>query len=137
MFAVEQTNVGVVKLIARSIEVWHVGQENCFAREKRTHRGARSLLGNAPDVPDGEGSDGDGDCETYSSSHEKRSVTLRAWVKLSMYGFQPLLIDVCIHLRCRDIRVSEHFLDYAQVGAISEQVGRETVPEKMWINIFF
>ena len=54
-----------------------------------------------------------------------------------MYGFQPLLIDVCIHLRCRDIRVSEHFLDYAQVGAISEQVGRETVPEKMWINIFF
>jgi hypothetical protein len=57
------------------------------------------LLGNEPDVPDGERGDGDGDYEAYSSSHEKRSVTLRAWVKLSMYGFQPLLIDMCVHLR--------------------------------------
>ena len=54
-----------------------------------------------------------------------------------MNRFQPLLIDVRIHLRCRDIRVPEHFLDDAEVGAISEQMGRETVPEKMWINIFF
>ena len=67
----------------------------------------------------------------------KEAVTLRAGVKLSMDGFQPLLIDMGIYLRCRNIRVPEHFLDDAEVGAISEQVGRETVSEKMWINIFF
>ena len=92
---------------------------------------------NAPNVPDGECGDGACDYEEDSSSHDKKSVTLRAGVKLSMNRFQPLLIDVRIHLRCRDIRVPEHFLDDAEVGAISEQMSRETVPEKMWINIFF
>ena len=63
-------------------------------------------------------------------------MTLRAWVKLSMDGFQPLLIDMGIYLRCRNIRVPEHFLDDAQVGAVSEQMRGETVPEKMRVNIF-
>ena len=60
-----------------------------------------------------------------------------ARVKLPMHRFQPLLIDMSIHLRCRNIRVPQHFLDDAEVGAISEQMGRETVPEKMRINILF
>ena len=67
----------------------------------------------------------------------KEAVTLRAGVKLSMDGFQPLLIDMGIYLRCRNIRVPEHFLDDAQVGAVSEQMRGETVPEKMRINILF
>ncbi len=57
------------------------------------------MFRNAPDVPAGERSDGASDYEEYSSPHEKRSVTLRARVKLSMDGFQPLLIDMCVHLR--------------------------------------
>ena len=57
-------------------------------------------------------------------------------MKLSMDGYQPLLIDVRVNLRRGNICVSENFLDNAQVGAISEQMRRETVPEKMRINIF-
>ncbi len=57
-------------------------------------------------------------------------------MKLSMDGFKSLLIDVRVDLRRRNIRVPEHFLDDAQVGAISEQMRRETVPEKMGINVF-
>ena len=58
-------------------------------------------------------------------------------MKLSMHGFQPLLIDMCIDLRCRDVRVAEHFLDDAQIRAIPEKMSRETVPEKVGINVFF
>jgi hypothetical protein len=57
-------------------------------------------------------------------------------MKLSMDGFQPLLIDVRVNLRRGNICVPEHFLDDAQVSAVSEQMRRETVPEKMRINIF-
>ena len=53
-----------------------------------------------------------------------------------MDGFQPLLIDVRVNLRRGNICVPEHFLDDAQVSAVSEQMRRETVPEKMRINIF-
>ena len=52
-----------------------------------------------------------------------------------MHSFKPLLIDMRVNLRCRNIRVAEHFLNYAQVGAISQQMRRKTVPEKMRINI--
>ena len=52
-----------------------------------------------------------------------------------MDGFQPLLIDVRVNLRRGNICVPQHFLDDAQVSAVSEQVRRETVPEKMRINI--
>jgi hypothetical protein len=57
-------------------------------------------------------------------------------MKLSMDGFQPLLIDVRVNLRRGNICVPEHFLDDAQVGAVSEQMRREAVTEKMRINIF-
>ena len=56
-------------------------------------------------------------------------------MKLSMYSLKPLLIDMGVNLRCRNIRVAKHFLDDAQIGAIPEQMRRETVPEKMRINI--
>ena len=58
-------------------------------------------------------------------------------MKLPMYGFEPLLIDVRIDLRGRNVRVPEHFLDDAQVGAVAEQMRRKTVTEKMRIDIFF
>ena len=53
-----------------------------------------------------------------------------------MDGFQPLLIDVRVNLRRGNICVPEHFLNDAEISAISEQMRRETVPEKMRINIF-
>jgi hypothetical protein len=57
-------------------------------------------------------------------------------MKLPMYGLKPMLIDVRVNLRRRNIGVAEHFLDYAQVSAVSKQVRRETVPEKVGVNVF-
>jgi hypothetical protein len=57
-------------------------------------------------------------------------------MKLSVHGFEPLLIDMRVNLRRRNIRVAEHFLDNAQVGAVAKEMRRETVPEKMGIDIF-
>jgi hypothetical protein len=56
-------------------------------------------------------------------------------MKLVMHRFQPLLIDMRINLRCRDIGVTEHFLNDAEVGAVAQQVRRETVPQKVRVNI--
>ena len=57
-------------------------------------------------------------------------------MKLSMHSLEPLLIDMRVNLRGRNIRVAEHFLDNAQVGAVAKEMRRETVPEKMGIDIF-
>jgi len=43
--------------------------------------------------------------------------------------FEPLLIDVRVDLRRRDVCVSEHFLNDAQVAAVVEQMRGKTVPE--------
>jgi hypothetical protein len=56
-------------------------------------------------------------------------------MKLSMDRFEPLLIDMRVNLRGRDIGVAEHFLDDAKIGAVAEQVRGETVPQQMWIDI--
>ena len=53
-----------------------------------------------------------------------------------MHRLEPLLIDMRVNLRCRNIRMAEHFLDNAQIGAVAEQVRREAVPQQMRINIF-
>ena len=58
-------------------------------------------------------------------------------MKLAVHGFQSLLIDVRIDLRCRNVGVAEHFLDDAQIGAVAQQVRRETVPEQMRVNVLF
>jgi hypothetical protein len=57
-------------------------------------------------------------------------------VELAMDGFEPLLIDVGVDLGRGNIGVTEHFLDDAQIGAIAEEMGSETVSQKMRINIF-
>jgi len=54
-----------------------------------------------------------------------------------MHRFQTLLIDVGINLRRRNIGVSEHLLNDAQVRAVAQQVRREAVPEQVRINILF
>ena len=56
-------------------------------------------------------------------------------MKLPVHGFQPLLVHVRINLRRRNIGVAQHFLDNAKIGAVPEQMGRETVAQKVRINI--
>ena len=56
-------------------------------------------------------------------------------MKLPMHGFKPLLIDMRIDLRGGNIGVAQHFLDDPQVRAVPEQMRRETVPQKVWINV--
>ena len=58
-------------------------------------------------------------------------------MKLSVHGFEPLLIDMRVNLRRRNIRVAEHFLDNAQVGAVAKEMRRKTVSQEMGIDIFF
>lgn len=62
--------------------------------------------------------------------------SLRPRVKLPMHSFKPLLIDMRIDLRRGNVGVAQHLLDDPQIGAVPEQVRCETVPEKVWINIF-
>ena len=54
-----------------------------------------------------------------------------------MHGLEPLLIDMRVDLRCRNVGVAQHLLDNAQIGAVSEQMRREAVPEKVRINVLF
>ena len=51
-----------------------------------------------------------------------------------MDGFKALLIDMRVNLCGRNIRMTEHFLNNAQVGAIPQEMRRKTVPEKMGLN---
>ena len=52
-------------------------------------------------------------------------------MKLSMDGFKALLIDMRVNLRGGYVRVTEHFLDNAQVGAVAKEMRRETVTQRM------
>src|SRR4051794_28072285 len=38
---------------------------------------------------------------------------------------------VCVELRCREIRVSEHFLNRPQIGSALEEVGRERMAQQV------
>src|SRR6266705_5989720 len=49
--AVERIDVGLAPLIACSIEVRHMRQENCLARQKHAHVRTRSSLRKMQDVP--------------------------------------------------------------------------------------
>ena len=53
-----------------------------------------------------------------------------------MHSFKPLLIDMRIDLRRRNIGVAEHLLNNPQIGAVSEQMRRETMAKKVRVNVF-
>src|SRR5580704_16971027 len=57
-------------------------------------------------------------------------------VKVVMGFLDAALVDVRIDLCCRYIRVPEHFLDDAQVRAVVEQVGGETVAQRVGCDGF-
>src|ERR1700732_5377777 len=71
-----------------------------------------------------------------STTNASPARTLRPRVKLSVHCLEPLLIDMGINLRRRDVRVSEHFLNNAQIGAVAQQMCGEAMSEQMWINVF-
>ena len=52
-----------------------------------------------------------------------------------MNSLQSLLIDMRVDLRCRNISVTQHFLDDAQVGAIPQQMRRKAVSKKVRVNV--
>ena len=52
-----------------------------------------------------------------------------------MHSFKPLLIDMRIDLRRRNIGVAEHLLNNPQIGPVPEQMRRETMAEKVRVNV--
>ena len=54
-----------------------------------------------------------------------------------MDRFQPTLLDVGVDLCRPDIRVPQHLLDDSKVGPVRQQVRRERVSQKMWVNVDF
>ena len=50
-------------------------------------------------------------------------------MELPVHFAQAAPGDVRVDLRCADIRVAEEFLDYAQIGAVFQQVRGEAVPQ--------
>ena len=52
-------------------------------------------------------------------------------------SFEPLLIDVGVDLRCRNVGVAQHLLDNPQIRAVAEQMRREAVPQKVRIDVLF
>lgn len=54
-----------------------------------------------------------------------------------MHSFKPLLIDMRIDLRRRNIGVAEHLLNNPQIGTVSEKMCRETMAEKVRVNVLF
>ena len=53
-----------------------------------------------------------------------------------MDRFEPGPVDVRIELRSRDIGVSQHLLDHAQVSALLKQVRREAVAKRVRRYLF-
>src|SRR5687768_13446895 len=54
---------------------------------------------------------------------------LRPGMKLVIQLLQPSPRDVSVDLRRRDVRMAEHQLDAAEIGAVLEEMGRKRVPE--------
>ena len=49
-------------------------------------------------------------------------------MKLLMDRFQSVLIDVCINLGGRDVRVPQQLLNDPEIRAVTQQVSRKRVP---------
>ena len=62
---------------------------------------------------------------------------LRPRVKLPVHSFEPLLIDMSVNLRRRNIGMTQHFLNNPQIRTVSEQVRREAMPQKVRIHVLF
>lgn len=58
-------------------------------------------------------------------------------MKFTMNSFEPLLIDVGVNLGGRNIGVAEHLLNDPKICAVAQQMGGETVPQQVRINILF
>ena len=63
-----------------------------------------------------------------------RRPSLRMWMRLVVQLATAPIGYVGIELRRREIRVSEHFLDGAEVGAAFQEVGGEGVAEEVRVH---
>ena len=57
-------------------------------------------------------------------------------MKLSVDLLEARLVDMRVNLRGRKARVTEHFLDGAKVGPVSQQMGRERMTQEMRPDFF-
>ena len=48
-----------------------------------------------------------------------------------MHILETCLINVRVDLRRRDVRVAQHFLDYAQISAVVQQMRGKAVSQQM------
>jgi hypothetical protein len=57
-------------------------------------------------------------------------------MKLLMQPLQPFAGDMGINLRGREIRMAQHDLDTAQIGAVFQQMGGKGMTESVRRNVF-
>src|SRR5437867_8034794 len=69
-FAIELINIAAIPFIARSVEVRHVNQENCFLRQERADWSARNSLEKIPVVPASKSDGSERDEEKKNSLHK-------------------------------------------------------------------
>ena len=50
-------------------------------------------------------------------------------MKFPMHRLEALLVHVRVNLRRRNVGVAEQLLDYSQIGAVTKEMSRETVPQ--------
>ena len=50
---------------------------------------------------------------------------------LRMNILQSLARDMCVDLRCRNVRMPEQQLHHTQIGAMVQQMRRERMPQRM------
>ena len=75
-------------------------------------------------------------CRPHTSKH-RRCDLLRPGVRF-LEGFAEAFgVDVRVDLRCRDVRVPEHFLDAHDFGAVFEQVRCEAVAQHVRARFAF
>jgi len=54
---------------------------------------------------------------------------------LLVNGFQPTMIDLSVDLRGADVAVTEQLLNDTQVSSPADQVRRETMPQRVRVNV--
>lgn len=57
-------------------------------------------------------------------------------MKRTVNIFEVLPVNVCVNLSCGNVGVAEHFLYSAQVRPPFQQVGRERMTERVWMDLF-
>jgi hypothetical protein len=64
----------------------------------------------------------------HRSPYNFKKGFLSPWMSLAIYFFNLVLVNFAVDLRCRNIRMSEHFLYCLQIRAVFYQMYGEGMP---------